>query len=147
MKQFLLISSVCLLLSACGKKEAASNDKAQAAPKQPAVSLENLVGKPAEAPAPPAAAVAEAPPDAPATAPAAPSPSLDSSDPIASFNRALQKWASEHDVVPRDLEALKSMTQVYSDMPELPKPPAGRRLVYSYDKKTLEPRTVMIRVE
>ena len=92
---------------------------------------------------PPAPAVAAPAPVAPTSEATAPT----GADPLAEFNRAFQKWASANELVPRDLDALRSMALTAPGLPPLPAPPPGKRLVYTYDKKTMDSRTVRLGFE
>ncbi len=52
----------------------------------------------------------------------------------------------DNDSVPSDLAALKAIVD-QGGLPPLPNPPPGRRLVYSYDKRTLDIRSVRLSAE
>jgi hypothetical protein len=117
-KLLLPILSLAVVLSACGKKEAAPQEAA--APKQ-AVSVD---GPANDTPPPP-------PPNVPAPDPAAAEPESPagpaaSDDVLAAYNRELAAWINQRDYVPTDMADLKKRT----GLPPLPKPPPGRRIVY-----------------
>jgi hypothetical protein len=136
-----------LLLAACSKKRPASDPGSASMAKPKAVSMEELASQPGNAPPPPPPVNAaeptavESPSEGVTTTPGKPI------DPIAAFNVALKKWAEDYNLVPADLDALKQQAQTFPGLPPLPAPPTGRRLVYTYDKQTMEPRTVMIKIE
>jgi hypothetical protein len=150
-RPFLCVLIVCSLFSACRKKADASVEAPAPPQKTQGVSLENLAAQSQNAaplppsPAPVAPAVDESQPT-PAL-PTAPSEPLNPNDPLAAYNRSLQKWAQTYDIVPKDLEALKLMALNYPDMPPLPQPPPGRRLKFSFDTKAPDPRTIRISFE
>jgi hypothetical protein len=129
------------LVTGCSKKPPESSPAAPAA-KPRAVSMEELGGPSANAPA-----VTQETREAPPVTPLPPGAQVIPGDPISVFNQALRKWAEDYNIVPASLEALKQQAQTFPGLPPLPTPPPGRRLVYSYDKQTMEPRTVMIKVE
>ncbi len=140
---FLFGFAMCgaLLISGCSKKQPTTS-VAEPPAKPRSVSMEEVSGQPANAPV-----AAQENSEAPPVAPQSQSVPVNPSDPITVFNQALRKWAEDYNIVPANLEALKQQAQTFPGLPPLPTPPPGRRLVYSYDKQTMEPRTVAIKVE